>query len=83
MDRGDAVVVGAGAIGLACARELAQRGLETVVLEATEGIGNGTSSRNSEVVHAGIYDAPGSLKATLCVAGVLPSDRTPRRRPSV
>jgi len=69
MDRVDAVVVGAGAIGLACARELAQRGLETIVLEATEGIGNGTSSRNSEVIHAGIYDAPGSLKATLCVAG--------------
>ena len=69
MDRVDAVVVGAGAIGLACARELALRGLETIVLEATGGIGNGTSSRNSEVVHAGIYDAPGSLKATLCVAG--------------
>ena len=69
MDRVDAVVVGAGAIGLACARELALGGLETIVLEATEGIGNGTSSRNSEVIHAGIYDAPGSLKATLCVAG--------------
>jgi L-2-hydroxyglutarate oxidase LhgO len=69
MDRVDAVVVGAGAIGLACGRELALRGLETIVVEATDGIGNGTSSRNSEVVHAGIYDAPGSLKATLCVAG--------------
>jgi L-2-hydroxyglutarate oxidase LhgO len=69
MDRVDAVVVGAGAIGLACARELALRGLETIVVEATDGIGNGTSSRNSEVIHAGIYDAPGSLKATLCVAG--------------
>jgi len=69
MDRVDAVVVGAGAIGLACARELALGGLETIVLEATEGIGNGTSSRNSEVIHAGIYDAPGTLKATLCVAG--------------
>ncbi|HEY2561444.1 MAG TPA: NAD(P)/FAD-dependent oxidoreductase [Caldimonas sp.] len=69
MDRVDAIVVGAGAIGLACARELALRGLETIVIEATDGIGNGTSSRNSEVVHAGIYDAPGSLKATLCVAG--------------
>ena len=44
-------------------------GRETIVLEATDGIGNGTSSRNSEVIHAGIYDAPGSLKATLCVAG--------------
>ena len=69
MDRVDAVVAGAGALGLACARELALRGLETIVVEATEGIGNGTSSRNSEVVHAGIHDAPGSLKATLCVAG--------------
>jgi L-2-hydroxyglutarate oxidase LhgO len=69
MDRVDAVVAGAGAVGLACARELALRGLETIVVEATEGIGNGTSSRNSEVVHAGLHDAPGSLKATLCVAG--------------
>jgi len=65
----DAVVVGAGAVGLAVARTLALRGLETIVLEATSGIGNGTSSRNSEVIHAGLYDAPGSLKATLCVAG--------------
>ena len=63
------MVVGAGAIGLACARELAHAGFETVVLEASGGIGNGTSSRNSEVIHAGLYDAPGSLKATLCVAG--------------
>jgi L-2-hydroxyglutarate oxidase LhgO len=69
VDSVDAVVVGAGAIGLACARELALGGLETVCLEATEGIGNGTSSRNSEVIHAGLHDAPGSLKATLCVAG--------------
>ena len=69
MERIDAVVVGAGAIGLACARELARTGFETVVLEASGGIGNGTSSRNSEVIHAGLYDAPGSLKATLCVAG--------------
>ena len=69
MDRVDAVVVGAGVIGLACARALALRGLETLVLEATGGIGNGTSSRNSEVIHAGLYDAPASLKARLCVAG--------------
>lgn len=69
MDRVDAVVVGAGAIGLAVARELALAGRETIVLEADSGIGNGTSSRNSEVVHAGLYDAPGSLKAALCVAG--------------
>jgi L-2-hydroxyglutarate oxidase LhgO len=69
LDRIDAVVVGAGVVGLAVARELALHGLETVVLEAESGIGNGISSRNSEVIHAGIYGAPGSLKAQLCVAG--------------
>jgi len=69
MERVDAVVVGAGVVGLACARALALAGRETIVVEATEGIGNGTSSRNSEVIHAGLYDEPGSLKATLCVAG--------------
>jgi len=69
MERVDAVVVGGGVVGLACAREVALRGRETIVVEATDGIGNGTSSRNSEVIHAGLYDAPGSLKATLCVAG--------------
>lgn len=69
MDRIDAVVVGAGAVGLAVARALALHGLETLVLEAESGIGNGISSRNSEVIHAGIYDAAGSLKARLCVAG--------------
>ena len=69
MDRVDAVVVGAGVIGLAAGRALAARGLETLVLEATGGIGNGISSRNSEVIHAGLYDTPTSLKARLCVAG--------------
>jgi L-2-hydroxyglutarate oxidase LhgO len=69
LDRIDAVVVGAGAVGLAVARALALRGRETIVLEAESGIGNGISSRNSEVIHAGLYDAPGSLKARLCVAG--------------
>ena len=69
MDRVDAVVVGAGVIGLAVGRALASRGLETLVLESTGGIGNGISSRNSEVIHAGLYDAPTSLKARLCVAG--------------
>lgn len=69
MDTVDAVVVGAGVVGLAVARELAAHGLETVVLEAGPTIGGGISSRNSEVVHAGLYDAPGSLKATLCVEG--------------
>jgi L-2-hydroxyglutarate oxidase LhgO len=69
MERIDAVVVGAGAVGLAVARALALRGLETLVLEAEAGIGNGISSRNSEVIHAGLYDATSSLKARLCVAG--------------
>ena len=69
MDRIDAVVVGAGVVGLAAGRALALRGLETLVLEADSGIGNGISSRNSEVIHAGLHDVPGSLKASLCVAG--------------
>ena len=55
MDRVECVVVGAGVVGLAIARRLAQAGLEVVVLEAAEGIGTVTSSRNSEVIHAGIY----------------------------
>ena len=65
----ECVVVGAGVVGLAVARRLALDGREVVVLEAAEGIGTGTSSRNSEVVHAGIYYPHGSLKARLCVAG--------------
>ncbi len=65
----DVAVIGAGVVGLACARELAARGREVVVLERHERFGVETSSRNSEVVHAGIYYVPGSLKATLCVAG--------------
>jgi L-2-hydroxyglutarate oxidase LhgO len=65
----DALVIGAGVIGLAVARALALAGREVVVLEAAEAIGTSTSSRNSEVIHAGIYYAPGSLKASLCVAG--------------
>lgn len=69
MDSVDCVVVGAGVIGLAVARELALRGREVIVLEAATAIGTGTSSRNSEVVHAGIYYPAGSLKAVLCVAG--------------
>ena len=69
MDRVDAVVVGAGVIGLAVGRELAMQGLETLVLEAQTGIGTGISSRNSEVIHGGLYDAAASLKARLCVAG--------------
>lgn len=69
MDTTDAVVIGAGAVGLAVAKELAQRGLDVIVLEAATGIGTGISSRNSEVIHAGIYYPTGSLKAQLCVRG--------------
>jgi L-2-hydroxyglutarate oxidase LhgO len=69
MDQVDAIVVGAGAVGLAVARALAQAGLETVVAETQTAIGQGVSSRNSEVIHAGLYYAPGSLKARLCVRG--------------
>jgi L-2-hydroxyglutarate oxidase LhgO len=65
----DAVVIGAGVVGLAVGRALALRGVETVVLERAGAIGTGTSSRNSEVIHAGIYYPTGSLKARLCVAG--------------
>lgn len=65
----DCVVIGAGVVGLAVARALALRGRETLVLEAESGIGTGMSSRNSEVIHAGIYYPPGSAKAKLCVAG--------------
>src|SRR5712671_7322147 len=70
-ERVDAVVVGAGVVGLAVARALALGGREVIVLEAQSTIGTGTSSRNSEVIHAGIYYPPGSLKAKLCVAGRL------------
>ena len=69
MDRIDCLVVGAGVVGLAVARALAEAGREVVVVDAADGIGTGTSSRNSEVIHAGIYYPPGSLKATLCVRG--------------
>jgi L-2-hydroxyglutarate oxidase LhgO len=69
METVDAVVIGAGVVGLAVGRALAMRGLETIVLERENAIGTGTSSRNSEVIHAGIYYPTGSLKARLCVAG--------------
>lgn len=65
----DCLVVGAGVVGLAVARELALAGREVVIAEAAEGIGTQTSARNSEVIHAGIYYPPGSLKARVCVAG--------------
>src|ERR1700754_4764536 len=69
MDRIGCVGVGAGVVGLAAARRLAQSGLEVVVVEAAGDIGTGTSSRNSEVIHAGIYYSAGSLMARMCVAG--------------
>lgn len=69
MDQVDTVVIGAGVVGLAVARALALEGSEVLLLEATGAIGTGTSSRNSEVIHAGIYYASGSLKAALCVRG--------------
>jgi L-2-hydroxyglutarate oxidase LhgO len=65
----DAVVIGAGVIGLACARRLALAGIDTLILEAEGEIGTGISARNSEVIHAGIYYPTGSLKARLCVEG--------------
>ncbi|MHC4782794.1 MAG: NAD(P)/FAD-dependent oxidoreductase [Planctomycetota bacterium] len=69
MEKVDCVVVGAGVIGLAVARALALAGHEVIVLEANECIGSETSSRNSEVIHAGIYYPAGSLKALFCVKG--------------
>lgn len=69
MDKVDCVVIGAGVVGLAVARALALRGRDVMVLEAADAIGTGTSSRNSEVIHAGIYYPQGSLKAALCVQG--------------
>ncbi len=69
MDQVQSLVVGAGVVGLAIARELARSGREVVILERADAFGSVTSSRNSEVIHAGIYYAPGSLKAQLCVEG--------------
>jgi L-2-hydroxyglutarate oxidase LhgO len=65
----DVVVIGAGVVGLAVARALAHAGREVMVLERETAIGTGVSSRNSEVIHAGLYYEPGSLKARLCVRG--------------
>lgn len=69
MEKVDCIVIGAGVVGLAVARALAQQGLETVVLESERDIGTGVSARNSEVVHAGLYYPTDSLKAQLCVRG--------------
>src|ERR1700757_2782261 len=65
----DAAVIGAGAVGLAIARQLANTGLDVLILEKNGHIGMETSARNSEVIHAGIYYPQGSMKARLCVRG--------------
>ena len=64
-----AVVIGAGVVGLACGRALARRGVETIIVERNSAFGQETSSRNSEVIHGGLYYPRDSLKAGLCVAG--------------
>src|SRR5690242_19070088 len=69
MDQVDAVVIGAGVVGLAVARALTARGRDVLILEAADSFGTETSSRNSEVIHAGIYYPLGSLKARFCVSG--------------
>lgn len=69
MDSVDCVVIGAGVVGLAVAKACAEKGLETILLEQSNAIGTQTSSRNSEVIHAGIYYPKDSLKAKLCVQG--------------
>ncbi len=69
MEQADCIVIGAGVVGLAVARALAQAGREVLVLERADTFGTETSSRNSEVLHAGIYYPPGSLRAELCIRG--------------
>lgn len=69
MERVECIVVGAGVVGLAIARALAEAGREVLVLEQSDGIGTGVSSRSSEVVHAGLYYPPGSLKTRACIGG--------------
>lgn len=69
MDKVDCIVIGAGVIGLAIAREIAKHGLETIILEREKSFGTITSSRNSEVIHAGIYYPTNSLKTQLCIKG--------------
>lgn len=69
METVDCIVIGAGVVGLATARALARAGREVVILEAASAIGQGVSSRSSEVIHAGIYYPTGLLKTRVCVAG--------------
>ena len=68
-------IIGAGVIGLACAAELSKKFDEIIVIEKHSSFGQETSSRNSEVIHAGIYYPPGSLKAKLCVEGRITEKR--------
>ena len=65
----ECIVIGAGVIGLAIARALAIKNIDVIILEAAATFGTETSARNSDVIHAGIYSQPGSLKAKLCVEG--------------
>ena len=69
MDRVDCIVIGAGVVGLACARAIAQAGLEVAIVERETAYGTGVSARNSEVIHAGLYYPTGSRKAQWCVRG--------------
>src|SRR5262245_31533967 len=69
MESVECLIAGAGVVGLAVARALAIAGREVLVVEEAACVGTGISSRNSEVIHAGIYYEPGSLKARLCVSG--------------
>src|ERR1700743_1018762 len=69
METADCVVIGAGVVGLATARAMARKGREVLILESEDAFGTATSSRNSEVIHAGIFYAHGSLKERLCVEG--------------
>lgn len=69
MDQVECVVAGAGVVGLAIARALALAGRQVLVLEAAEGLFDGTSGRGSGVIHAGLYYPPGSLKARFCIDG--------------
>ena len=69
MDRVGCIVIGAGVVGLSCARALARSGVEVVIVDRADAIGTETSSRNSEVIHAGIYYPHGSAKARLCIRG--------------
>ena len=69
METADCVVIGAGVVGLATARALARKGREVLILESEDAFGTATSSRNSEVIHAGIFYTHGSLKEKLCIAG--------------